>query len=105
MLKWCPNLVRKEAHPPTLLEWLVSEARGPRGFKYVTCNRFPPDVPRGEAYPQESPKSSHLTKHAARLRDERKSRELVKREIHDEHRHPRVTLGLPTEQALLRRNI
>lgn len=96
MLKWCPNLVRKEAHPPTPLEWLVSEARGPRGFKYVTCNRFPPDVPRGEAYPQESPNSSHLTKHAARE---------MKREIRGEHRHPRVTLGLPTEQALLRRNI
>lgn len=45
-------------------------------------NRLPPDVPRGEAYPQEPPESSHLTKHAAPW-DERKSRELVQREIHD----------------------
>lgn len=78
-----PQSGQKRSPPPTPLEWLVSEACGPREVSSMSLvNRLPPDVPRGEAYPQEPPESSHLTKHAAPW-DERKSRELVQREIHD----------------------
>lgn len=50
-LKWCPNLVRKSAHLPPH----PSGVRGswpPRGFKYFTCNRLPPDTPGGKTSPR-----------------------------------------------------